>query len=101
MRPTSRPLRRGFSRCLARVRGEVLRGAEAEGCQLACSLRSPSALRCLSRARHHPGAGFVYRDAAKQEVFPLAERRGVFPATQSPSNCEDATYQLHKINLFS
>lgn len=48
-----------------------------------------------------PEPGLFIETLSSKKVFPIAPRRGMFSATQSPSNCEDATYQLHKINLFS
>lgn len=58
-----------------------------------------SSLPPFTHTCSHLGVGFVYRNTSKK-VFPIAPRRGTFSATQSPSNCEGVTYQLHKINLF-
>lgn len=54
------------------------------------------------RAHHVPAAtselGLFIETLSSKKVFPP---RGTFSATQSPSNCEDMTHHLHKINLFS
>lgn len=63
-------------------------------------------LPAASLPSHTPAATseprlFIETLSSKKKVFPIAPRRGMFSATQSPSNCEDVTYQPHKVNLFS
>lgn len=54
-------------------------------------------LCCLSCTHSHLRTKFVYRNTVKQKVFSPAQRSEMLSATQSPSNCEDATISCIKL----